>query len=159
MDQKYLDLIPTTTPAMGTIPSVSTTGMKVTKITQGLMLQEKVKLSTLLTSSTAFTDYSKVTIEVKHHRAKEGDVVTYTYTSNDVEFLNSKNIRFYFDKIAPSRMRDTLELTVYENGVAVSATYVRSMDMVCGQANYITNMPNLVYAIMNYADACKTVFG
>ena len=136
--------------------------MKITKVTQGLMLQEKVKLSTIFTSSTAFTNYEDVTIEVKHHRSKDGSEETYTYTSADteyVEFVNNKNIRFYFDKVAPSQLRDELEFTVYENGVAVSATYVRSVDMITNQTNYINNMPDLIYAIMNYADAAKTVFG
>ena len=164
LPEEYQQYLPNSTPALGTAPDVDTTGKTMTILNMGTLLQEKVKLSTVFKSTTAISDYSKITIEVKHHRSKDGEEIPYTFTSADtdyVEFVNNKNIRFYFDKIAPSQMRDELEITVYYDGVAVSPTYVRSVDMILNNANYLNNetMSALVYAIMNYGDAAKALFG
>ena len=164
LPEEYQQYLPNSTPALGTAPDVDTTGKTMTIFNMGTLLQEKVKLSTVFRSTTAISDYSKITIEVKHHRSKDGEEIPYTFTSADtdyVDFVNNKNIRFYFDKIAPSQMRDELEITVYYDGVAVSPTYVRSVDMILNNANYLNNetMSALVYAIMNYGDAAKALFG
>ena len=162
LDQKYLDLITTELPTLKSYPAVDETGMTAKIYNMGFMLQEKVKLTVIFKLDTAVSNAEEYYIEVKHIPSKEGvDPVTYTYTSDDFELLSgNKMIRFFFDKIAPSQMRDDVEYTVYHNGEAISATYVRSMETVAQY--YATNTPaltDLINAIMNYADAAKAVFG
>lgn len=161
LPQEYLDLITTDVPSLKAYPTVDETG-KIAKLnTMGFMLQEKVKLNVIFTLTTAITNPEEYTIEVKHIPSREGkEPVVYTYTSEDFTLKGSKAIQFYFDKIAPSQMRDDLEYTVYHNGEAISATYVRSMETVAQY--YASNAPalaDLINAIMNYADAAKAVFG
>lgn len=162
LPQEYLDLISTEIPSLKAYPTVDTTGMIAKLNTMGFMLQEKVKLNVIFTLTSAVTNPDEYYVEVKHIPSKEGVAsVTYTYTSEDFTLMNNnKAIQFFFDKIAPSQMRDDVEYTVYHNGEAISATYVRGMETVANY--YVTNAPalsELVYAIMNYADAAKAVFG
>ena len=161
--EKYTDLITKDQPSLKGYPTVDETGMDAKIYNMGFMLQEKVKLSVYFKLNTAITNADEYTVEVKHIPSKTGATpVTYTYTSADFQVTgNSKNmILFFFDKIAPSQMRDDVEYTVYHNGEAISATYVRPMENVAQYyAEKSPALADLIYAIMNYADAAKAVFG
>lgn len=155
LPQEYLDLIVFDMPELSAYPTIDESGKVATISSMGMQLQEKVKLSITFKGNTNFTVGQTYRVEIKHLRSKDGETITYnidhTVTSS------TKYIQVFFDKLAPSQLRDNMEITLYNGDEALSATYVRSAENVA--ETYVNRLPVLIAAIMNYADAAKAVFG
>ena len=158
IDSRYLALIKTTTPAMGEKPTDDESGKQATVYRLGMMLQEKIKLYAMFkvsnAGSTQNADYSAV-IELTH---KDGTTSTYEYTADELTFSGTKTkyVSVYFDKINSNEMRCSMKFKLYLNGEQISATIVRSADMMAN--DLLTTYPTLIPAIMNYSDCAEIYF-
>ena len=159
LSDEYLALITTTEVDLGADPVDDTTSMPAKLYNTTAQLQEKVKMVGIFSISKNFTAAEDYYIEIQHTKSKDGSVATYRIYSDEFELSGTKTryIKFVFDKIAPSQMRDDMIITLYQNGEAVSITYNRTMCMIIKK--YTANYPTLIPAIMNYADSAKNLFG
>jgi hypothetical protein len=159
VDSRYLALIKTTTPEMGTKPADDESGKQATVFRMGMMLQEKIKLYAQFKVSNAGdtqnTDYSAV-IELTH---KDGTTSKYEFNADQLTFSgnNTKYVTVQFDKVNCQEMRCNMKFALYLNGEQISATIIRSADMMAN--DLLGTYPTLIPAIMNYSDCAETYFG
>jgi len=158
LDAKYLALIKTTTPEMSTKPTDDEAGKQATAYSIGMMLQERIKLYAMFkvsnASATNDSDY-KMVITLTH---QDGSTSEYEYGSEDLTFSGTKTkyVTAYFDQIKCQEMRCSMSFALYLNGEQISATIVRSADMLAN--DLLTKYPTLIPAIMNYSDCAELYF-
>lgn len=155
LKDEYVALMKTTTPEFRDASPVDESGKEAVLNNMGLMLQEKINMYGNFKLQSAVTDLAAYTVVVEHTKSS-GETVSYTMGHENLT-VSEKYITFYFDKIAPSQMRDDIEITLYRNGEAVSATYTRTGDMIV--KDVLSGNIALRDAIMNYADFAKVYFG
>ena len=159
LDSKYIALIKTTTPAMGTKPADDESGKQATVYRMGMMLQEKIKLYAQFkvsnASATQNSDYSAV-IELIH---KDGTTSKYEFAADELTISGTKTkyVTVQFDKVNCQEMRCTMNFALYLNGEQISATIIRSADMLAN--DLLNTYPTLIPAIMNYSDCAERYFG
>ena len=158
LDSKYLALIKTATPAMSTKPTDDEAGKQATAYSIGMMLQERIKLYAMFkvtnASATNDSDY-KMVITLTH---QDGTTSEYEYGSEylDISGTKTKYVTAYFDQIKCQEMRCSMSFALYLNGEQISATIVRSADMLAN--DLLTKYPTLIPAIMNYSDCAELYF-
>ena len=154
LPENYAAKIKTDTLTLKTHSNPSESGQKATLYSMNLMLKEKINMYgnfKVKSGFTAIEDYKVVIVHVK----ADGSTVTHEIT--DVELKTVNYVYFEFDKVAPAQMRDELQITLYQNGVAVSATYIRSGETIV--ASFAAALKPLGNAAMQFADCAKAAFG
>ena len=156
--QEYLDLITDGTPDMQEIEEVDDTGMAATLQSLDLNLGDKVELLPVFRMSSNVVKEEYHAEIVQTHKKADGTETVTTYTIEGKDCLASgKYLGVYLNNLKSSEMRDVLTVTLYKGDVAVSATHTLSVESVC--AAKLSTYPELIPALMNYADASKAVFG
>ena len=144
---------------MSTKPTDDEAGKQATAYSIGMMLQERIKLYAMFkvtnASATNDSDY-KMVITLTH---QDGTTSEYEYGSEylDISGTKTKYVTAYFDQIKCQEMRCSMSFALYLNGEQISATIVRSADMLAN--DLLTKYPTLIPAIMNYSDCAETYFG
>ena len=150
---EYAAKIKTDPVALNAYPAVDESGKAATLYNMSFKLQEKINMYGNFLVKSGFTAASDYTVKIVHTKA-DGSTVTYTIT----DLTKSGNyLYFEFSKLAPAQMRDELQITLYQKGVAVSATYIRSGDRVVNTLP--APLAALANAIMHYSDCAKAAFG
>ena len=155
VNPEYLALISNVTPNRAE-PTVDETGKTAKVSTSGLMLQEKVKLYGNFKLSSAVTNIEEYRVVVEHIKA-DGTTVPYEIVSSSGNLVaNGKYITYYFGELAGNELCDDLIITLYQGDVAVSATITRSVEMIA--TTQLSSYPDLIPAIMSYAECSKAYF-
>ena len=150
---EYAAKIKTDPVELNAYPAVDESGKAATLYNMSFKLQEKINMYGNFLVKSGFTAASDYTVKIVHTKA-DGSTVTYTIT----DLTKSGNyLYFEFSKLAPAQMRDELQITLYQKGVAVSATYIRSGDRVVNTLP--APLAALANAIMHYSDCAKAAFG
>lgn len=159
LDEKYLALIKTEIPEMSSIPTVDDTGMSVTLSSIELNLAEKVQILVkykMPDKNFVKEDYHA---EIKRtHTNDDGTTTVEIHTVNGEDCIQSgRYLYVFFNELASNYMRDALEITLYKGDEVVAAVQSFSAESVF--SNKLSINPSLVYAMMNYGDCAKKVFG
>ena len=154
LPENYAAKIKTETLTLNTHSNPSESGMKATLYSMSLMLKEKINMYGNFKVKSGFTKIEDYKVVIVHTKA-DGSTVTHEITN--VELKTGNYVYFEFDKVAPAQMRDELQITLYQNGEAVSATYIRSGETIV--ASLAAALQPLGNAAMQLADCAKAAFG
>ena len=153
LPENYAAKIKTDVLTLNTFTDPDTTGQKSTLANMGLILKEKFNMYgnfKIVSGNTNMKDYM---VKIVHTKA---DGSTESYELTDLQLKNNVYVYFEFNKIAPAQMFDQLQITLYMNGVPVSATYIRSGENIV--ASFNDQLKNLGNAAMQYSVCAKEAF-
>ena len=153
LPENYAAKIKTDVLTLNTFIDPDTTGQKSTLANMGLILKEKFNMYgnfKIVSGNTNMKDYM---VKIVHTKA---DGSTESYELTDLQLKNNVYVYFEFNKIAPAQMFDQLQITLYMNGVPVSATYIRSGENIV--ASFNDQLKNLGNAAMQYSVCAKEAF-
>ena len=150
---EYAAKIKTDPVALNAYPAVDESGKAATLYNMSFKLQEKINMYGNFLVKSGFTAASDYTVKIVQTKA-DGSTTEYTI---DNLTKSGNYLYFEFSQIAPAQMRDELQITLYKNDVAVSATYIRSGDRIVNTLP--AALSALANAIMHYSDCAKAAFG
>lgn len=157
LPEEYAQYIITETPKMSAIPKVDDTGATAPLKSIDFNLGERIMVlpSFTVPKEDVKEIYSAVVSQV--HTAPDGTVTTKDYTIEGKDCIKSnRTIYVKFNDFASQDLRDVLTLTLYKNGVAVSATHTFSAESAL--VGKLADNASLVAAIMNYGDCARAYF-
>ena len=153
LPETYAAKIKTGSVELNAYPSVDESGKAATLYNMSFKLQEKINMYGNFLVKSGFTTESDYTVKIVHTKS-DGSTTEYTI---DNLTKSGNYLYFEFSQIAPAQMRDELQITLYKNDVAVSATYIRSGDRIVNTLP--AALSALANAIMHYSDCAKAAFG
>ena len=159
LSDAYAALIITEEPEMEEIPWPDETGVTATLKSISLNLDAKAEILPIFKVAKADVkeDYSAEVTQT--HTAPDGTVMEKNFTIAGADCLKSgTSFGVYINNLESDEMRDILTVTLYKNGVAVSATVTFSSASAIKGDLYLRNA-NLANALMVYGDCAYNVFG
>ena len=157
LSAEYAAYIITTTPEMNEIAATDDTGATAPLKYIGFNLAAKVEILPAFTVPKADLkeDYSAEVTQV--HTAPDGTETTKSFTIDGADCVKSSTtFAVYVNNLASNELRDVLTVTLYKNGVVVSATHTFSAESVA--KGMLSSYPTLIPAMMNYGDCARAVF-
>lgn len=158
LSEEYAAYIITEKPAMETISNVVDPNAVVPFKDVVFNLGARVELLVRFTvpKSDSKDDYSAMITQI--HTAPDGTETSEDYTIEGANCIKSgTTFAVYLKDFASNELRDVLKVTLYKNGVAVSAEQTVSAE---SSLNGLYNTyPSMVTALMNYGDCARAYFG
>ena len=148
---KYLALVPTEAPAMEAMPTFDNTGFKSSLYNPAFMLDDVIKAS--LTFAIGDKNIQNYKARVTINGVTEDYELT-QYVSGGTAYPGYAYI--IIDSIVAADLRNDFTVTIMKGETATSTTYTFSMENMA--AKLMASRPDMITAIMNYADAAHARF-
>ena len=158
LKEEYAAFIITTTPEMETIAKTDDTGAVAPLKDIVFNLAARVQVLPRFTVPKADAKESYQAVITQTHIAPDGTETVYdTVIIDGADCLKSNTtLAVYIDYLAAKELRDVMTITLYKDGVAVSATHTFSAESVL--SGMMDKYPTLIPALMNFCDCARAVF-
>ncbi|MBE6761485.1 MAG: hypothetical protein E7551_04295 [Ruminococcaceae bacterium] len=159
LKDEYTALIITEEPEMEVIAKPDETGITATLKSISLNLDAKAEILPIFKVAKSDVKESYSAEVTQTHTAPNGTVMEKSFTIAGADCLKSgTSFGVYINNLESDEMRDILTVTLYKDGVQVSATHTFSSASAIKGDLYLRN-PDLANALMVYGDCAYAVFG